>query len=77
MHWFKDVASRRVIRTVLERAGSEPAAAAQISDHLVDANFRGHAEVRIAGCPPGGCLILVLWLNTIFTIQMARRRVRV
>ena len=42
MHHFSDVQLRRVVRTLLERAGSEPAEAAQVADHLVDANLRGH-----------------------------------
>ncbi len=51
MHKFQDVALRRVIRTLLERAGSEPAEAAQVSDHLVDANLRGHDSHGIGLIP--------------------------
>ena len=51
MHMFNDVALRRVIRTLLERAGSEPAEAAQVSDHLVDANLRGHDSHGIGLIP--------------------------
>ena len=51
MHRFPDVALRRVIRTLLERAGSEPAEAAQVSDHLVDANLRGHDSHGIGLIP--------------------------
>ena len=51
MHQFRDVALRRVIRTLLERAGSEPAEAVQVSDHLVDANLRGHDSHGIGLIP--------------------------
>ena len=42
MHRFSDSQLRTVTRTLLERAGSEPAEATQVADHLVDANLRGH-----------------------------------
>ena len=51
MHRFPEVRLRRVIRTLLERAGSEPAEAAQVSDHLVDANLRGHDSHGIGLIP--------------------------
>ena len=51
MHTFKDVALRRVIRTLLERAGSETAEASRVSDHLVDANLRGHDSHGIGLVP--------------------------
>ena len=51
MHRFSHVPLRRVIRTLLERAGSEPAEAAQVSDHLVDANLRGHDSHGIGLIP--------------------------
>ena len=51
MHKFSDVALRRVIRTLLERAGSEPAEAAQVANHLVDANLRGHDSHGIGLIP--------------------------
>ena len=51
MHSFSDVQLRRVIRTLLERAGSEPAEAAQVSDHLVNANLRGHDSHGIGLIP--------------------------
>jgi len=51
MHHFTDVQLRRVIRTLLERAGSEPAEAAQVADHLVDANLRGHDSHGIGMIP--------------------------
>ena len=51
MHKFSDVALRRVIRTLLERAGSEPAEATQVANHLVDANLRGHDSHGIGLIP--------------------------
>ncbi len=51
MHRFSDVQLRRVVRTLLERAGSEPSEAAQVSDHLVDANLRGHDSHGIGLIP--------------------------
>ena len=42
MHFFSDVRLRRVIRTLLERAGGKPAETAQVAGHPVDANLRGH-----------------------------------
>ena len=51
MHKFSDVQLRRVIRALLERAGSEPAEAAQVSNHLVDANLRGHDSHGIGLIP--------------------------
>ena len=51
MHHFSDVQLRRVVRTLLERAGSEPAEAAQVADHLVDANLRGHDSHGIGMIP--------------------------
>ena len=51
MHHFSDIRLRRVVRTLLERAGSEPAEAAQVADHLVDANLRGHDSHGIGMIP--------------------------
>ena len=51
MHHFSDIRLRRVIRTLLERAGSEPAEAVQVADHLVDANLRGHDSHGIGMIP--------------------------
>ena len=51
MHCFSDLRLRRAIRTLLERAGSEPAEAAQVADHLVDANLRGHDSHGIGMIP--------------------------
>ena len=51
MHHFSDVQLRRVVRTLLERAGSESAEAAQVADHLVDANLRGHDSHGIGMIP--------------------------
>jgi len=51
MHHFTDTRLRRVVRTLLERAGSEPAEAAQVADHLVDANLRGHDTHRVRMIP--------------------------
>ena len=51
MHSFSDIQLRRVIRTLLERAGSEPVEAAQVSDHLVEANLRGHDSHGIGLIP--------------------------
>ena len=51
MHHFTDVQLRRVVRTVLERAGSEAAEAAQVADHLVDANLRGHDSHGVGMIP--------------------------
>ena len=51
MHHFHDIQLRRVVRTLLERAGSEPAEAAQVADHLVDANLRGHDSHGVGMIP--------------------------
>ena len=51
MHHFSDIQLRRVVRTLLERAGSEPAEATQVADHLVDANLRGHDSHGIGMIP--------------------------
>ena len=51
MHHFSDLQLRRVIGTLLERAGSEPAEAAQVADHLVDANLRGHDSHGVGMIP--------------------------
>ena len=51
MHHFSDIRLRRVVRTLLERAGSEPTEAAQVADHLVDANLRGHDSHGIGMIP--------------------------
>ncbi|MCY4285478.1 MAG: malate/lactate/ureidoglycolate dehydrogenase [Thiotrichales bacterium] len=51
MHHFTDTRLRRVVRTLLERAGSEPAEAAQVADHLVDANLRGHDSHGVGMIP--------------------------
>ena len=51
MHHFTDIQLRRVIGTLLERASSEPAEAAQVADHLVDANLRGHDSHGIGMIP--------------------------
>ena len=51
MHHFSDVRLRRVVRTLLERAGSEAAEATQVADHLVDANLRGHDSHGIGMIP--------------------------
>ena len=51
MHHFSDSQLRRVVRTLLERAGSEPPEAAQVADHLVDANLRGHDSHGIGMIP--------------------------
>ena len=51
MHYFPELRLRRVVRTLLERAGSEPAEAAQVADHLVDANLRGHDSHGIGMIP--------------------------
>ena len=51
MHRFTDTRLRRVVRTLLERAGSEPAEAAQVADHLVEANLRGHDSHGIGLIP--------------------------
>ena len=51
VHHFSDIQLRRVVRTLLERAGSEPAEAAQVADHLVDANLRGHDSHGIGMIP--------------------------
>ena len=51
MHHFTDVQLRRVVRTLLERAGSEAAEAAQVADHLVEANLRGHDSHGIGMIP--------------------------
>ena len=51
MHHFCHIRLRRVVRTLLERAGSAPAEAAQVADHLVDANLRGHDSHGIGMIP--------------------------
>ena len=51
MHHFTDIQLRRVVRTLLERAGSETAEAAQVADHLVDANLRGHDSHGVGMIP--------------------------
>ena len=51
MHHFFDMQLRRVIGTLLERAGSEPAEATQVADHLVDANLRGHDSHGVGMIP--------------------------
>ena len=51
MHRFPDIRLRRVVRAVLERAGSEPPEAARIADHLVDANLRGHDSHGVGMIP--------------------------
>ena len=51
MHHFTDTRLRRVVRTLLERAGSEPAEAAQVAAHLVDANLRGHDSHGVGMIP--------------------------
>ena len=51
MHHFSDNQLRRVARTLLERAGSEPPEAAQIADHLVGANLRGHDSHGVGMIP--------------------------
>ena len=51
MHHFSDIRLRRVIGTLLERAGSESAEAAQVADHLVDANLRGHDSHGVGMIP--------------------------
>ncbi len=51
MHHFTDDQLRRVVRTLLERAGSEPTEAAQVADHLVDANLRGHDSHGVGMIP--------------------------
>ena len=51
MHHFTDVRLRRVVRTLLERAGSAPHEAALVADHLVDANLRGHDSHGVGMIP--------------------------
>ena len=51
MHHFSDLQLRRVIGTLLERAGSEPAEASRVADHLVYANLRGHDSHGIGMIP--------------------------
>ena len=51
MHHFTHIQLRRVVRTLLERAGSEPAEATQVADHLVDANLRGHDSHGVGMIP--------------------------
>ena len=51
MHHFPHTRLRRVVRTLLERAGSEPCEAAQVADHLVDANLRGHDSHGVGMIP--------------------------
>ena len=51
MHHFTDVQLRRVVRTLLERAGSQAPEAAQVADHLVDANLRGHDSHGVGMIP--------------------------
>ena len=52
MHHFTDIQLRRVVRTLLERAGSEPAEAAlRLPTILVEANLRGHDSHGIGMIP--------------------------
>ena len=51
MHHFTDVQLRRVVRTLIERAGSEAAEAARVADHLVEANLRGHDSHGVGMIP--------------------------
>ena len=51
MHHFTDTRLRRLVHTLLERAGSEPAEATQVADHLVDANLRGHDSHGVGMIP--------------------------
>ena len=51
MHTFTHVQLRRVIRALLERAGSESEEAAQVADHLVESNLKGHDSHGIGMIP--------------------------
>ena len=51
MHTFTHVQLRRVIRALLERAGSAAAEAAQVADHLVESNLKGHDSHGIGVIP--------------------------
>lgn len=51
MHTFTHSGLRRVIRALLERAGSESEEAAQVADHLVESNLKGHDSHGIGMIP--------------------------
>ena len=48
---FSDVQLKRVITELLERSGSEAAEAMQVSDHLVEANLKGHDSHGVGMIP--------------------------
>lgn len=51
MHVFSHTQLRRVVGALLERAGSEPAEAAQVAGHLVEANLKGHDSHGVGMIP--------------------------
>ena len=51
MHTFTQVQLRRVVRALLERVGSESDEAAQVADHLVESNLKGHDSHGIGMIP--------------------------